>query len=113
MNKALLKFILILFLFSVIDPGVFAATTKNIADQQQLSTKSYAHELSKVKIDHQRTVIEVPDYGFAKPLWTADLIDYKAGFSICYNTLFLQNSTTVLHRVLLFRKLLFPAHFFR
>ncbi|SDD74728.1 hypothetical protein SAMN05216464_102448 [Mucilaginibacter pineti] len=113
MHKALVKLLLILFLFTAIDPGAYATVPENTGNKQQVSVTSYAHDLSKIKIGHQRTVVEMPDYGFAKPLWVADLAGWQLNFATHCHNLFLQTRTGTFYRVLHFRKLLFPAHFFR
>ncbi|WP_299590061.1 hypothetical protein [Mucilaginibacter sp.] len=114
MHKALLKLILALFLFSVIDQEAYSAPYhygNQGADYYQTGIKIQAHALSIDKIVHQG-VISHPIYGSVKPLWIGNLNVSGDGLTIAYHTLFLQNRLHVIHRQQFIRSLLFPYHFF-
>ncbi|MCR8556631.1 hypothetical protein KXD93_03215 [Mucilaginibacter sp. BJC16-A38] len=114
MHKALLKVILALFLFSVIDQDAYSVPYNygnHGTDCYRASIKIQALASSLNKVVHQG-VIAHPVYGSIKPLWIGDLNVSGDGLTIARQALFLQNQRHVIHRQQFIRSLLFPCHFF-
>ena len=115
MRKGLARLLLILFLLSVIYPVGLSASVLKAGEQQRdtdVQLKTAEHFSSTAKILSHTNAIDFTAYGKIKPLWTGDMhTSGEDGTIICRN-LFIQNSRSVIYRQQLFKRLLFPFHFF-
>jgi hypothetical protein len=114
MHKALLKLLLALFLFSVIDQEAYSAPNyynSPGADYYQTGIKIQAHALSLEKIVHQGVIVH-PAHGSVKPLWVGNSDLSGSELTLTCHTLFLQNRLHIIHKQQFIRSLLFPYHFF-
>ena len=114
MHKALLKLLLALFIFSVIDQEAYS--TPNLhgsygADYYKGSLKIQANALSIEKIVHQGGIAH-PLYGSIKPLWAGNTDLSGDWLSLSCHAQFRQNRLQIIHRQQFIRSILFPYHFF-
>lgn len=115
MHKSLARLVLVLFLLSGIYPvGLSMSGMQRQLQQSDESVqfKTSEHLLSTPKILSHTNTIDFTAYGKIKPLWTGDVDTSGEDVSITCQTLFAQNSGAVIHRQKLFKRLLFPFHFF-
>ena len=114
MHKALLKLLLALFIFSVIDQEAYSTPDLHgsyESDYYQSSVKTQANALSIEKIIHQGGIAH-PLYGSIKPLWVGNTDLSGDWLTLTCHTLFLQNRLHTIHRQQFIKSLLFPYHFF-
>ena len=113
MRKSLARLILVLFLLSVIYPvGLSASGVDLQQTDENVQFKTSEHLSSTAKILSHTNTIDFTAYGKIKPLWTGDVNTYGEDVTIICRTLFVQNSRSIIHRQQLFKRLLFPFHFF-
>ncbi|HEY9001607.1 MAG TPA: hypothetical protein VIM89_09655 [Mucilaginibacter sp.] len=114
MYKGLARLVLVLFLLSVIYPVGLSASGLQGRQQtdENVQFKTSEHLSSTAKILSHTNTIDFTTYGKIKPLWTGDMNTSGEDITITCQTLFVQNSRAVIHRQQLFKRLLFPFHFF-
>ena len=113
MRKSLARLVLVLFLLSVICPvGLSASGMRVQQTDEDIQFKASEHLSSTAKILSHTNTIDFTAYGKIKPLWTGDVNTSGEDVTIICQTLFVQNSRSVIHRQQLFKRLLFPFHFF-
>ncbi len=113
MRKSLARLVLVLFLLSVICPVGLSASGVHVQQtDENVQYKTTEHLSSTAKILSHTNTIDFTAYGKIKPLWTGDMNTSGEGVTITCQTLFVQNSGAVIHRQQLFKRLLFPFHFF-
>jgi len=113
MHKSLARLVLVLFLLFVICPvGLSASGVRMQQTNEDVQFKTSEHLSSTAKILSHTNTIDFTAYGKIKPLWTGDVNTYGEDVTIICQTLFVQNSRSVIHRQLIFKRLLFPFHFF-
>lgn len=115
MHKSLARLVLVLFLLSVICPvGLSMSGMQRQLQQSDESVqfKTSEHLSSTPKILSHANTIDFTAYGKVKPMWTGDMNTSGEDVAITCQTLFVQNSGAVIHRQQLFKRLLFPFHFF-
>lgn len=115
MHKSLTRLVLVVFLLSVICPVGLSISgiqrqLKQSDESVQFNTSEHLSSTPKI-LSHTNT-IDFTAYGKIKPLWTGDTNTSGEDVSIICQTLFVQNSRAVIHRQQLFKRLLFPFHFF-
>ena len=112
MHKNLARLVLVLFLLSVICPVGLSASGVRMQQDEDVQFKTSEHLSSTAKILSHTNTIDFTAYGKIKPLWTGDVNTSGEDVTIICQTLFVQNSRSVIHRQQLFKRLLFPFHFF-
>lgn len=113
MRKSLARLVLVLFLLSVIWPvGLSASGVPLQQTYENVQFKTSEHLSSAAKILSHTNTIDFTAYGKIKPLWTGDMNTLGEDVTITCQTLLVQNSRSVIHRQQLFKRLLFPFHFF-
>lgn len=115
MHKGLLKLFLALFLFPVIYPGQYAGATvsRNYQHSQHEQLKASAQLLSSVKILSHAGPVTFIAHSAVKPIWLGKTeVRGTDHLAVICHTLFGQNSRAVTYRLQLFKKILFPFHFF-
>lgn len=112
MRKSLARLVLVLFLLSVIWPVGLNPSGMQQQTDENVQFKTSEHFSSAAKILSHTTTIDFTAYGKIKPLWTGDMNTLGEDVTITCQTLFVQNSRSVIHRQQLFKRLLFPFHFF-
>lgn len=113
MRKSLARLVLVSFLLSVIWPAGLSASGVNLQQtDENVQFKTAEHLSSTAKILSHTNTIDFTAYGKIKPLWTGDMNTSGEDVTITCQTLFVQNSRAVIHRQQLFKRLLFPFHFF-
>lgn len=113
MRKSLARLVLVLFLLSVIFPvGLSASGLQMQQTDENVKFKTSGHLSSTAKILSHTNTIDFTAYGKIKPLWIGDMNTSGEDVTIICQTVFVQNSRSVIYRQQLFKRLLFPFHFF-
>ncbi|MBS1523839.1 MAG: hypothetical protein JST50_22745 [Bacteroidetes bacterium] len=113
MRKNLARLILVLFLLSVICPvGLSASGLRTQQTDENIQFKTSEHLSSTAKILSHTNTIDFTAYGKIKPLWTGNMNTSGEDITVICHTLFIQNSRSGIHCQQLFKRLLFPFHFF-
>lgn len=113
MHKGLARLVLVLFLLSVIYPaGLSASGMRPQQTDENVQFNTAEHLSSTAKILSHTNTIDFTAYGKIKPLWIGEMNTSGEDATIICRTLFVQNSRSVIHRQQLFKRLLFPFHFF-
>jgi hypothetical protein len=113
MHKNLARLVLVLFLLSVICPAGLSASGVCLQQtDENVQFKTSEHLSSAAKIFSHTNTVDFTAYGKVKPLWTGDMNTSGEDATVICQTLFIQNSSAVIHRQQLFKRILFPFHFF-
>jgi hypothetical protein len=83
---------------------------QQLGHQQQL--KASAHLLSSVKILSHASPVTFAAYGITKPLWNGNTDVSGKDLNVICQSLFGQNSRSIIYSLEFFQRLLFPFHFF-
>ncbi|HEY8931251.1 MAG TPA: hypothetical protein VIM55_18750 [Mucilaginibacter sp.] len=115
MQKALLKLLLALFIFTVTVPGVYTGNEPDggsVTDYYRASIKKQDQALPLVKNIHHAGVNVHPAFNPVKPFFQGDLHQSLLAYAVWCSTFTIQNKRQIIYRKNYLRSVLFPHHFF-